>query len=259
MISERQTVGVFGVGDLGAQLVNQLAWTGHDVVAYDPVVNKLQSDQAIDAALRPEPSGVAVVRLVDSPDEVLRSATIIHWAAPPDQLAAVADRVDGQLIVLHSSAMADSAQAIEWSGLQRAAIVHCIMNQAKRVFVADSLADSQLMVEHMAAIGLQPQLIDALEHDQMMAWTQGVFALLIATGIGDTLRHQADLGNLTPSAEELFHAVSHRESQWTAETLQSIISNRQLKTVINAMQGYLTASEGDRLEEKRVVNGQKNN
>jgi hypothetical protein len=73
----------------------------------------------------------------------------------------------------------------------------------------------------------------------MMARTQGIFALLIKLGIGEELDLRFSAGDLTPSATELRAAVKNREANWTPQTLQSILTNPELKPFVKEIADVL--------------------
>lgn len=219
-----QPVGVIGYGDLGQQLVAQLMATGHDVIVYDPFI-------FIDAR------GFSVC---DGYLDVLRQCQIVHWAVPSSALSDLPDVPKACTVVLHDSVMALSHRALS-SRSDRAqfGIAHCLMNEQGRVLVCNELTNAGAVSAHFKATGLSPKFITVHHHDELMARTQGVFALMLKLGIRQALDAGYVAGNLTPSAIELRQAVINREANWTKQTLNSILANPELKPFVMHMADLL--------------------
>lgn len=237
IVCRQAAVGVMGLGDLGRQLAAQLLDAGRDVIGYDPAMIgcEISSWRAGDPAV-----STKNLTLVSDPLEVLERVELLHWAVPSALLAELPPIGPTQTVLLHDSVMSSSLAAArarqEASQFQ---IVHCLMNTARRVFVATDLGCVDAVSDHLSDIGLAPKLTTVQEHDRMIARTQGIFALLISLGLADELQRQYEDGDLTPSAQELRRAVQHRQSRWTKATVKSILSNRELSAFLDDLRSVV--------------------
>lgn len=210
----KELVGVIGMGDLGVQLAEQIRKSGREVVAFD--TNGQHS----------------------SKDVVLENCSVIHWTAPAKSLEL--DELRDKLVILHDSSMTNSWLAItSRDDIDNFAIVHCLMNDAKRVFIADSMQKASRAFEHFKSIGMSPKLASIQEHEFIIARSQGVLASLIATGLKDQLDAIAANDDLTPSGQELHQLLINREANWTRNSLDSILSNPVLKQFYDDLLGIL--------------------
>lgn len=229
-------IGVIGLGDLGKKLATQLLLSNKTVKVFDVVgiqIHDIELEEAVDPQLeRVNPQGH--LNVSDDISELLQDCRIVHWAVPSDKLESLPALREDVYVVLHDSVMNNSTAAIsERADMNRFVISHCLMNEDRRVIVSPEYGENIMIVEHFKEIGLAPKFMRVKNHDDMMARTQGIFALLISIGIGKTLDEHFRDGDLTPSAIELREAVKHRESKWTKATIHSILNNPELKTFIN--------------------------
>lgn len=233
MTTENLPIGVIGLGNLGKKLVAQIVWSGGQVLVFDQEVQLetiREGSSGIDPSLKlmNMPLGQCVVQTA-KPVDIIQACPVMHWAVPSEHLE-LPPIPAGRTVVLHDSVMHSSTEAVRRrSDKAQFVIAHCLMNQDKRVIVSPESGNFLLVKDHFRAIGLIPKEMTAKDHDTMLARTQGVFALLIASGLGKELDSWFEAGDLTPSAMELRLAVRHRESRWTEDTLRSILRNSQLK------------------------------
>lgn len=227
----KPVVGILGLGDLGSRLAVQAIQAGFEVIAFDKDPHKrFTSHLAIDPAVS-FPSENVGIRVIQSAQEVIDGASLIHWAIPSSLLQVLQIDLSDKVIVLHDSVMANSVAALaKRDDADRFAIVHCLINDARRVFVADG-QNSEVVVDHFAAIGLSPKLTTPQEHDSLMAHSQGMMASLLAMGLRAQLDEASINGDLTPSSEELHKVLINRELNWTPSTLASILANPELQDI----------------------------
>ena len=228
----KDIIGVVGVGDLGGQLALQLASAGFDVLTWDINPNTVISigSGAVDSTRRLTITDLRRIEQVRSLEELKLQASIIHWAVPSRNLSDLGEIKPDTMVVLHDSVMQNSVDAFRGiNDTSQFVMAHCLMNESLRVLIATDTGDIARAEQHFERMGLNADLITQNEHDTLMARTQGVFALLIELGMGEELKNAYKKGNLTPSAEELLHAVLNRESRWTPATIESILANPKLK------------------------------
>lgn len=237
-------IGVFGFGDLGRRMVAQLLLTNNKVIVFDPMFNipTMELKQAIDPSL----DGLGsdhMPTMATSPHDILQKCSLLHWCVPSEALNELPPLPPGCTVVLHDSVMTNSLEAIRLRDeIEQFVLAHCLMNDTKRVFVSTEYGSYEMIQSHFIKIGLSPKPTNIVDHDTLMARTQGVFALLIELGIRKELDAAFDSGDLTPSAIELHAAVINREANWTKQTLQSILSNPELQPFINEMGDILAKS-----------------
>lgn len=211
-------VGILGLGDLGSQLATQIAHAGFDIIALDRNNNKTIEDPK--------------VRIAQSEAEVLEHCLIVHWAIPSRLLSNLNDTSENATVILHDSVMNNSLLALnERNDGNNFAIAHCLMNDAKRVFIASNGSHSEGAMLHFESIGLSPKLVTIRDHDALMARSQGILASLIKLGLRNELDLASQNGDLTPSADELHRVLMNRELNWTPSTFESILANPELRRV----------------------------
>ncbi len=233
-VDSRECIGIVGInGDLGSRMAMQLCATkpdavilGYDVAeaasstlyAIDPTVSWL------DAAKRPQ--------IVDDPDTLIGTCGVVHYCTPARVALGSLHKTAG-LRILHESNMSNSKKVADqltgagvWVG-----VGHCLMNSAGTVVVATDVGDPETTLKHMQSIGLSTHEMTVAEHENLAAHTQAVLALLKEALLAEMREHHTD-GLLTSSAEELLRALAHRESQWTDATVDSIMANPALTSLI---------------------------
>ncbi len=225
----REKIGIIGLGDLGKRLAMQLVGSGLDVVAFDKrPIEVTELELAIDPNLIVEQADKDNVEIVGTAGEVLEQSSIVHWAVQSLLLHELPNELpEDTLVILHDSVMNNSEVAVSDRGdTSKFCIVHCLVNSSLRVFIA---GDHQRAMGHFRAIGLKPKTTTAREHDRLIAHSQGLLATLIDMGVRSELEKAFADGDLTPSGEELHALLKHRELNWTASTLSSILANPALR------------------------------
>lgn len=205
----KETIGIIGItGDLGSQLAQTLA--AHDL-------NVIGCSLTL-------PDGPTIA-------EVIAQADIIHVCAPLSVLdnAIIAS---GKLVVLHDSVMSSSLQARSQYLQGNAAIVHMLMNAARSVVIANESTQRDRIAAHATQLGYTVHTMSVAEHDQLMARSQAPLAVLCQVLL-PFLFEQQDKGLLTPSGELLAQTLHSRRLAWTDETIRSILSNPELKTLVS--------------------------
>lgn len=248
VIQDRQApIGVLGFGDLGKRLAAQILSSGHAVMIFDPYIEMGKDHvfgKAVDPAVDLTNLGVPTTEV--SASGVLQRSHIVHWAVPSGKLDKLPMVPSDCTVVLHDSVMANSEMALGWrEDNNQFVFAHCLMNDTGRVLVSNEHGNHQVVSEHFKDIGLAPKLISVKQHDTLMARTQGVLALIIQLGLREELDHGFAAGDLTPSALELREAVIKREANWTKHTLQSILSNPELKPFVDEMAELLASRSGE--------------
>jgi prephenate dehydrogenase len=222
----KQTIGIIGLGDLGSQLASRITNAGFPVIAFD-----------IDNTNGFICKGL---RRASSQKEVLEASSIIHWAVPSRMISELEEVVPVKRIILHDSVMHNSVKAIALRADRHVfSIVHCLMNDTDRVFIDKENLDTPHMTQHFIALGLSPKLTTVSEHDRLMARSQGILASLITLGIKGELDIASHNGDLTPSASELLAVLTNRAANWTPQTVESILSNPELKQLTDEI-GHAT-------------------
>ena len=218
-------IGIVGLGDLGTQLAGQIMGAGLKVVAFD-----------LDVDIRVE--GAENARTLE---QVVGSCSVVHWAIPSKLLAHLPESARGTVVILHDSVMSHSKDAITArSDSGRFAIAHFLKNERKRVLVArDALHDDEI-IEHFKTIGFSPKLTTVKDHDSLAARSQGVIAALLALGLRSELAEASKSGDLTKSGEELHRMLAEREVHLTQNTLDSVLSNPELRRVSTELRGVLS-------------------
>lgn len=220
----KQHIGIIGLGDLGGQLAELIAAGGYDVWAYDTDPSK--------SSTHPN------VHIADSMQDVFTECRLVHWAVPSRLLDILDIDPAGAQVVLHDSVMHNSQVAIaERADAERFALTHYLVNEAKRVFVAEGYGASDDVFDHFQSVGLSAKLTSPEAHDSLMAHSQGILATLIALGVREELDAAAADGDLTPSGGELHAVLMNRELRWTPNTLASILENAALKDIAQGILG----------------------
>lgn len=225
----REKIGIIGLGDLGKRLATQVASSGLDVTAFDKRSTKLSGTElAIDPMLNVGHAERDKVEIASSLDEVIRFSPLIHWAVQSSLLHELPSELpDDTIVILHDSVMNNSEVAIsERNDASKFCIVHCLVNSRRRVLIA---GDNQRAVEHFRTTGLEPRTTTIREHDRLLAHSQGLLATLVDMDVRSDLERAFADGDLTPSGEELRALLEHRELNWTASTLSSILKNPELR------------------------------
>lgn len=238
-MAARETIGVVGyAGDLGSPLTD---WA---IKAYGSI-----NGSEIE-------SGAQRAQVYDMPGihELVKASSIIHWCAPINTVETLPELAPNQLLYLHDSVMANSHGAAdelrkrpEMCG--EIAVVHCLMNDARKVIVSSEANTARRVTRHLKSLELVPKLMTVKEHDTLMAHTQAPLAIMSAVLLPG-LRNYDDEGLLTPSAEELKKALESREAAWTDITRDTILSNPELLALILEMYDVLHAHQNpDRTSE----------
>lgn len=233
-------VGVIGLGDLGNRLATQELLSGNKVLAFDidPSITFLSS-LAVDSELNIAALDEQALSMASMAD-ILRACGIVHWAVASSHLVNLPPVPKDCIVVLHDSVMNSSSIVLkDRPEKDQFVIAHCLMNDVKRVLVSTDFGDYRSVSLHLSNIGLNPKNTTVGEHDNVMARSQGVFALLIELGIRQELDKDFTDGNLTPSALELRAAVVNREANWTKQTIDSILGNPKLLPFVKEMAGLL--------------------
>jgi len=231
---KHELVGLVGLGSLGSRLAAQIVQAGFGVVAFDGDASKceLHLTKAVDSHVAITPDMGRQVRIARSAAEVFEACAVVHWAAPSASLNSLND-VHEVIVVLHDSVMHESRIALgARDDAAQFAIAHCLMNDARRVFVASDQANSGMAARHFESIGLAPKLITMQQHDRAMAQSQGVLAQLLASGLAEDLGAAHRTGDLTPSGRELYELLLQRKAKWTHDTIKSILANPELKQIL---------------------------
>ena len=237
---ENSPVGIIGLGNLGSSLATQELLSGNRVLAFDidPSISYLPS-LAVDSELNIAALDKQALSMVGMAD-ILRACGIVHWAVASSHLVNLPPVPKDCTVVLHDSVMNNSFIALKDRPEEdQFVIAHCLMNDVKRVLVSTDFGDYRSVSLHLSDIGLNPKNTTVGEHDNVMARSQGVFALLIELGIRQELDRDFADGNLTPSALELRAAVVNREANWTKQTIDSILGNPKLLPFVKEMAGLL--------------------
>lgn len=205
-----ETIGVIGsAGDLGSQLVSRMLDNGLEIATYDAWGGDTSHN---------------------SIDDVVADSEITHWCAPLEALHLLGNPAERRQVVLHSSVMHLSFEALKAHrrrlpnvGLN---IVHCLMNQHETVNVARGYA-SDVVCEHLGRIGLNVRPKTIHEHDRTAAMTQGAAMVLCELLLGELQGvHEEDL---TPSGDWLLKLLVERSMNWTDATKQSVLQNPELR------------------------------
>lgn len=248
---ENRPVGIIGMGDLGSRLATQELLSGNKILAFDidPTIKYVPS-LAVDPELNATTLDGQAFSMASMAD-ILRACGIVHWAVASSKLVSLPPVPKDCTVVLHDSVMNNSSIALNSRPENdQFVIAHCLMNDVKRVLVSTDFGDHKSVVLHLSNIGLNPKNTNVDEHDNVMARSQGVFALLIELGIREELDKDFAEGNLTPSALELRAAVVDREAKWTKQTIDSILGNPKLLPFVKEMAGLLMKANKHIIEGK---------
>ncbi|HEY1085380.1 MAG TPA: hypothetical protein VGE34_01495 [Candidatus Saccharimonadales bacterium] len=214
-----EVIGVIGAnGDLGSQLVRRLEDANFNVLPHDTNVEKSNR------ALR----------------EIKASATVIHLTIPATALpeyGKFCQDANG-IAILHDSVMHTSNAANDAYFAGNASVVHMLMNEEDKVVVAERTANEDEVIKHVAEIGMNPVVMPACKHDEIMAMSQAPLALLCEMVHLPLQQYLAD-GLLTPSGKELANALSARTATWTDATVGSLLQNPYLHKLVRDMRDAL--------------------
>lgn len=218
-------IGIIGLGDLGSQLACQIMEAGLKVITFD-----VDASKVVD--------GVESARTLN---QVIESCSIVHWAIPSKLLAHLPESVHSTVVILHDSVMSHSKNAIAQRGdRSRFAIAHFLKNERKRVLIANDAFHDDEVIDHFKVIGCSPKMTTVKDHDTLAARSQGVIAALLELGLRSELGEASKSGNLTKSGEELHRMLAERELHLTQNTLDSVLSNPELRRVSAELQGVLS-------------------
>ncbi len=230
-----KTVGIVGLGDLGGKLALQAQAAGFEVVGFD-ITSTPKPSEAVDPELTIDNLSWPITA-ANSLTDLISAVDIIHWCAPVKALEMLTHLPEQSLLVLHCSTMEQSIKGRkllqERSKIKGSiGIVHCLMNAQKTVIVQDD-EQREILADHFTQLGLNPIAMSHDQHDDIMAQSQGLFALLISAGLRDKLHAWDEQGLLVPSAHELKEAIENRQANWTTVTIETILSNPQLKVFLH--------------------------
>ncbi len=202
-------IGIVGsAGDLGSQLAERMLLHDIEPATYDPWASN---------------------RTHDSADAVLAVADITHWCAPLVGLETLTNPAQKTQLVLHSSVMNLSFEALlaHRGRLPNIGfnIVHCLMNDHNTVNAASGHVSASVRL-HLGDIGLNLRPKTIHEHDRTAALTQGAAMVMCELLLGELQGlHEEDL---TPSGEWLLRVLEERAMHWTDVTKQSVLQNPEL-------------------------------
>lgn len=237
-MSKAETIGVVGAsGSLGGKLTMQACLSFENVYAFDITDGNL-ADTGVDpslsvATITNKPSQAAII------DDVLSNCDVIHWAAPIDTVRTIPWLPKPALLVLHDSVMNNSVEAAHELAKKeeivgRVAVAHCLMNKEGTVVIARDIGESERLAKHITDLGLNPELMTADEHDNIMAHSQSLWAVICKL-LRPELEKYKDRKLLTPSAERFLAAMLDNESYWTDASYEAIVSNPKLESVAESV------------------------
>ena len=195
-----------------------------------------------------EQAGLTTIRVGhefrDKKDElVLGASDYVHLCIPAGALSEYAWLQDEPAtVVLHDSVMNTSVMANHAHFGSQATVVHMLMNANKSVVIESDSTRRDNVAALFAHMGLSPTVLSAPEHDQIMAVSQAPLALLCQV-IQTPIKRYREMGLLTASGEELERALDARSAKWTPATIQSLLQNPQLRTLVDDMQATLSAAQ----------------
>jgi prephenate dehydrogenase len=168
--------------------------------------------------------------------EALTTCDIIHWCIPLSAISnyPLQNLTTSTLSVFHDSVMSRSQNVINTLGLSNACAVHMLMNTSETVVIDNNSPCATATELHFATLTLSPIRLSVNNHDLLLAKSQSMVALLCHEYLGE-LAESNKLGLLTPSGEELLHALKHRESRWTKPTLDSLLANPMLEKTLTQL------------------------
>lgn len=225
----KDPIGIIGLGELGTRLATQIISSGRTVLAYDKNQNhkiKLAKNMYKKST---STANVEKLFLFTTLENVLKNCKIIHLAIPAGAAKNLPPMRKNQIAILHDSVMTSSFHAAkQHPDKSQFIIAHCLMNSAGRVMIAQDFGKKSrqdIAAQHFRGINLRPKLTTIVEHDRLMAKSQGLALLLKKSGVYDDLKRAADDHDLTPSGEEILHLLNHLELNWTEETITSLLKN----------------------------------
>ncbi len=201
-------------GDLGKQLVEVLGMHDLNVLAFD------RSDRSMT-------------------DIIKAQADIIHLCVPTSALPEYSDLADGEkIVILHDSVMSTSESINQRYFNNHASIAHMLMNDHQTVVIAQDTPAYSDLYAHFSDLGMKPVSMPINKHDRIMAESQAPLALLVRS-IHEPLNMYREQRLLTPSGEELVNALNTRAASWTDATIESLLRNPELHSLIHDMQNTL--------------------
>lgn len=214
-------VGIVGSnGDLGKHLISILLRNKIKIVGYD---------------ISPEHTSDFIQ--VKSLEELALISDVIHWCAP---LQPIINNLvclsTVNKLVLHDSIMSSSdkfKKLLLSAGVKNVEIVHFLMNNNNKV-VINSKNKSTELAKTFENYGLETVRMTTIEHDYLIAISQSMIAML-CVNLLPILEPTLEAGNLTPSGAALTEALQNRASNWTESTLDSILKNPELFTVLEML------------------------
>ncbi len=252
-MSRFETIGIAGVGDLGAQMAVQAAAFYPVVRGFDIVPRPIAPDATGIDKLMTQARAINPMEWVDDLDKLLDTSSIIHVTGRTKETAAdITHLPEDSLLVLHSSAMSESLEeAKRLRGLPKVAgeiaIVHCTMNDLRTVSVADDLGPTDRIQQHLLELRLNPVVTNTDAEDRLAARSQGLAALIhqvVQGPTGSLLAIDAAAGLLTPSGNDVHELVQRRELNWTAGTRASLLRNPHLLPLIDRMRRIVEEAQG---------------
>jgi hypothetical protein len=233
-------IGIVGSsGNLGTRLVVQACMAFSEVWTFDNNPQPLNIDvRGVDEAVQ-QLSMKTVPNIAASIGQIVEISDFVHWVAPLSATAELEDFPAGKLLILHDSVMEHSLDAADrlrqnagFAG--KIAIVHCIMNERRKVAIAEESEEIQKVVAHIQDLELVPKIKSANEHDHIMSVSQLPMAILHDLLADELAEYEAE-GMLTPSGKDLMTALNARAAKWTATTLDTLLHNPHAIELINRM------------------------
>lgn len=241
MISNMESVGIVGAGDLGSQLVVQVGSAMPNIHVFDPNVGNINAEiKGVDGVTR-QTSMLTEPVWHNTVGSLIDATTIVHWCAPLTALNQVEFKSE-QTLVLHDSVMSHSRAAKELIHKPKVNIAHLLMNRHARVVISTDSDDPRATGVHMKAIGLNPRFMSTDEHDVVMAKSQAPMAILHEL-FGDDLAALSEAGLLTPSGDDLAKALQDRAARWTRTTLDTLLTNPKNLDLIEMMRKKIAPEE----------------
>lgn len=236
-----ETIGIIGAhGDLGRRMTVQVA-SGpfksiltSDLPGSEPPELEVGVDASVNAG-----SMLVKPELVFDSEEIFERADVVHFCAPIDVAKDIASVPADTLLVFHASVMDESLQAAQAilqkrKPLGSLAVVHCLMNEYKKVSVATDFGDTDAAAAHITDLGLVPHLEPSLVHDLRNASSTGILAVIYEHSHRDLVEWDRQ-GLLTASASELTDLMENRDANWTKASLASIKRNPHLISAFGAL------------------------
>ncbi len=238
MITTKTIEVVGAAGSLGGKLGVQVCSRFSKVYTFDIAKTKKIAQTGIDPRLA---SSTVINRSVPATTlgEVLERCDVIHWAAPIDTVRSIPRLPSSSLLVLHDSVMSNSVETArelikreEIDG--KIAIAHCLMYDSRAVAVATDISETDRLIQHITDLGLHPEPMTSDEHDDIMAYEHGYWAVICKI-FRPKLEEYERRRLLTPSAKKFLEAMRDNESHWTGVSYKAIVSNPKLESVARSV------------------------